>query len=147
VLEMRGSMSYADQKTLARVRRSLNDMRNDTEALLELARNINLVSENNTDINIIALINEVVSDLEASSPQFIGRISIHECCSQPIIKCNLPLIRMLFRNLLQNALRHTSEVVSISVDNSSVLIADSGPGLPAEIYDEFNNSISDTDKT
>ena len=51
------------------------------------------------------------------------------------IRGNSTLIRLVFRNLIENAIRHTPPGTSISVsalDSRSVVIEDDGPGIPPD---------------
>lgn len=132
VLEQRGSMTEADQKTLNRVRRAMQTMRDDTEVLLELAR-----SEASTDVPshivMMEMVQATIDDLEHGDPRQSGRVRVFVDHSDLSVRAHPVLVRMLLRNLLQNALRHTQSDVEVHLSSDGILIKDFGHGLPEQV--------------
>lgn len=151
VLEQRQSLSEADQKTLGRLRRAMQTMRDDTEVLLELAR-----SEASSDgariIVVKDIIQNTIDDLEHGHPGQAGRITIFDDSPDLRIRTHPILVRMLLRNLLQNAIRHTQSPVEVHILWSGILIKDFGSGLPETVVEtlrlsnEPRDAVSKTDQ-
>lgn len=137
VLEQRQNLTAADQKTLARIRRAMQTMRDDTEVLLELARR----EASEGDARIIVLkevLQNTIDDLEHGHPDHAGRISVDNNNPELRVKTHPALVRMLLRNLLQNALRHTHEGVKVSVIENRISVRDFGSGLPRAITEHLS---------
>lgn len=144
VLEQRQSLSAADQKTLGRIRRAMKTMRDDTDVLLELAR----VEASKDDVRTIVLqeiVQATVDDLEQGHPDHRGRISIGSEDPELTVTTHPALVRMLLRNLLQNALRHTRSGVTVRMIGNTISVRDFGSGLPVELAERMNtHEASDT---
>ncbi|TVP56403.1 MAG: hypothetical protein EA349_08165 [Halomonadaceae bacterium] len=82
-------------------------------------------------------IRAVVAELEESQPQQVGRLVIQGEGLQQPVDANPALVRMLFRNLLQNALKHTHGDVYITLSAAAVDIRDTGPGLSREVIQQL----------
>lgn len=137
VLEQRKSLSAADQKTLARIRRAMQTMRDDTDVLLELARSEATESDART-IDLHDFVQDTVEELEHGYPDQVGRIDIYNDGPKLGVTAHPALVRMLLRNLLQNALRHTHGKVEVRVIENSISVRDFGSGLPAYITEHLN---------
>ncbi|MBK1851881.1 HAMP domain-containing histidine kinase [Marinobacter sp. 1-4A] len=137
VLEQRQSLSAADQKTLARIRRAMQTMRDDTEVLLELARSETSESDART-IVLQDVVKNTVDDLEHGYPDHSGRITL--CNNNPTLRVitHPALVRMLMRNLLQNALRHTRSEVEVRIIDNKISVRDFGAGLPLQVAEHLN---------
>lgn len=137
VLEQRQSLSEADQKTLSRIRRAMQTMRDDTEVLLELAR-----SEASEDrirqVVVIDMVRATIDDLEHGDPRQVGRVSVFDDHPGLTVTAHTVLVRMLLRNLLQNALRHTLSQVEVHLFADGILIKDFGQGLPDNVAEGFS---------
>ncbi len=152
VLEQRRSLSEADEKTLGRIRRAMQTMRDDTEVLLELARS-EASGDGARNIRMLEMIRNTIDDLEQGDPDQVGRISVSgDHLDDMRVRAHPVLVRMLLRNLLQNALRHTLSRVEVHLLSDGVLIKDFGSGLPegeAEHLDlpgETGGSLAKTDQ-
>lgn len=137
ILEQRQSLSEGDQKTLARIRRALHTMRDDTEVLLELAR-VEPSSESDTPIVLKDIVQATAEELEQSHPGHRDRIIITSEDPDLSVNTNPPLVRMLLRNLLQNALRHTRSEVKVRISGNTLSVRDFGAGLPEELANRLN---------
>lgn len=132
VLEQRQSLSMADQKTLARIRRAMQTMRDDTEVLLELARSEASKGSART-IVLQEVIQNTIDDLEQGLPDQAGRITVYNNNPGLRVTTHPALVRMLLRNLLQNALRHTHDGVEVQLIENKISVRDFGSGLPENI--------------
>ncbi|WP_417545563.1 ATP-binding protein [Marinobacter sp.] len=136
VLEQRQSLSAADQKTLARIRRAMQTMRDDTEVLLELARS----EASESDARAIVLqevVQNTIDDLEHGHPDHAGRITVYNNSPGLRVTTHPALVRMLMRNLLQNALRHTRAEVEVRMIENRISVRDFGSGLPINVTEHL----------
>lgn len=88
------------------------------------------------DIDLLALTEDVVGELKTRFPA-ADRIVLHCNAAPPKVALDEKRMRLLVRNLLDNALRHTSEVLSspeihleFDTDNLRLEVRDYGPGVP-----------------
>lgn len=137
VLEQRQNLSAADQKTLARIRRAMQTMRDDTDVLLELARS-EAPEGDARSIVLQEIVQNTIDDLEQGLPDHAGRITVYNNSPGLRVTTHPALVRMLLRNLLQNALRHTHAGVEIQLVENRISVRDFGPGLPKNITDHLN---------
>lgn len=137
VLEQRQNLSAADQKTLARIRRVMQTMRDDTDVLLELARSEASEGDART-IVLQEIVQNTIDDLEQGLPDHVGRITVYNNSPGLRVKTHPALVRMLLRNLLQNALRHTHAGVEIQLVENRISVRDFGPGLPQNITEHLS---------
>jgi len=130
VIGQRGGLSAANQITINRIRTTTNAMKDDIEVLLALAR-----SEDREEpiqrFSVQQLAKDLIADLEHGTPEFQGRVTL-SCEEVGAIVASPSLVRMLLRNLIQNALRHTRSNVELTVKNGEIVVRDFGAGLSAE---------------
>lgn len=139
VLEQRQSLSAADQKTLARIRRAMQTMRDDTEVLLELARSE--PSENDARTIVLQeVVQNTIDDLEHGHPDHAGRIAVYNKSPGLRVTTHPALVRMLMRNLLQNALRHTHAEVEVRMIGNRISVRDFGSGLPVKVTEHLSSN-------
>lgn len=136
VLEQRQSLSTADQKTLARIRRAMQTMRDDTEVLLELARSEASEGDART-IVLQDVVQNTIDDLELGNPGHAGRITVYNDSPGLRVTTHPALVRMLLRNLVQNALRHTYEKVEVRMTENRISVRDFGSGLPSTVSERL----------
>lgn len=129
VLEQRASLSAADQRTLSRIRRATDEMRSDVDVLLKLARRHGNEDEP-TRIELTACVDEVICDIEACSLDTSRHITSAAPAAPVHVVADPALVRMLLRNLIQNAVRHTRDEVHVDITPEHLLIRDHGDGLP-----------------
>lgn len=144
VLEQRQSLSKADQKTLARLRRAMQTMREDSEVLLELARR-EASNDGITTILLKDVVQNTIDDLEQGHSEQAGRITMFDHAQGLRVRTHPVLVRMLLRNLLQNALRHTRSPVEVHIQVNGVLIKDFGSGLPDTVVKSLRQSSLSND--
>lgn len=129
VLEQRGSLGDADRRTLARIRRATDEMRSDVDTLLKLARRGDPNPERGP-VNLAHCVAEVVADVEACTPEARSRLAWTSPEPPVSVRADPALVRMLLRNLIQNAVRHTRGNVEIDIAPERLCIRDHGEGLP-----------------
>src|SRR5690606_6838561 len=103
ILESRNQLNINDQATLLRVRRACDEMRDNIDILLKLSRN-KQASQVHEIFDIKTVAQQVIDDLKISHAAG-QRITLIEQTSftastDPI------MVRLLLRNLMQNALQH-----------------------------------------
>lgn len=128
VLEQRGQLGEADRRTTARIRRATDEMRSDVEALLKLARRSDH-HDRPLPVELGQCIADVVTDIAAAQPESAHRIIVHPAEALHV-SADPSLVRMLLRNLIQNAVRHTRGEVEVRLDADHLIIRDHGSGLP-----------------
>jgi len=91
-----------------------------------------------TPTDVAALAREVVGELQASYAG-AARVTVSAPEGLPLVSVDASRVRLLLRNLVDNALRHGAEaalapVVTLSVgaDALSIEVRDHGPGVPEE---------------
>jgi signal transduction histidine kinase len=141
VILKRGKVSTHDSLTVDRIRQATTTMQQDVNALLQLSRQP-IDEEPSERRNVVDLLAEVSLELERSHADFQNRIEINVTANKP----NLPqsqhtqpevpeaMGRLVFRNLIRNALQHTEDRVIVDISNEdSIYIRDFGHGLPQEM--------------
>lgn len=141
VLEQRKTLSEADQKTLGRIRRSTRTMREDTEMLLRIARG-EQDRDNPANIDIVATTRELLVDLKDLNPAFNGRTVLHPQKDRVVLRSDPALVRMIIRNLVQNALGHTNDSVDIFITDHSIRIQDFGKGLSTSAMEAISTVVA-----
>lgn len=142
VMEQRNLLSDADRRTLNRIRHAAQIMREDIDGLLEIARGDRQVQINQL-VDIGITLADCIKELDGSMPVHANRIQLKTLNNTPVIRpANLALVRMLFRNLLQNSLKHTTSDVKVSLADSAVIIRDFDQGLPDTVILRLNEQRS-----
>jgi len=129
VIESRDQLSDKDRATLLRVRRSCDEMRDNVNILLKLARR-EAEGRANEVIELSPLARQVISDLEMSL-NGTDRVKLNKV-SELRVKADPAMAGMLLRNIIQNAVQHTKGEIEVTVSERSVEIEDSGTGLSAD---------------
>ena len=126
IIELRDQLSPNDRVTLKRVREACDEMRDNVNVLLQLARR-----ETDHDIrepiDVRCIIQHVIDDLTISH-QTGGRISL--TATHPfIVNANGIMLHLLLRNLIQNAAQHTRNAIHVTFAGTLIEIEDQGSGL------------------
>ena len=140
ILDQRGNLSHADQTTVERIRRATEEMQSNISILLALARKD---QENNLDtapVSISSEIQRVLDDLSGTFP-VQSRVDLR-AFSPGQVKAEASMVRMLLRNLVQNALQHTQRRVSITVHADYFDVRDEGPGLSRQAQDILDSRVT-----
>jgi len=130
VMQLRGQLGEQDRATLARARRACNEMRDNTNTLLALARrntgqSIHQAAYPTVRVDIHELVQRIADDLNASHAQRL----ILDLRDPLIAQSDPAMARMLLHNLIQNALQHTRQNVYVTVTANAIEVADQGGGL------------------
>jgi len=128
ILESRGQLADNDRATLARARRACDEMRDNVHTLLALARR-NGSPPADAACDVAQLVAQIAEDLRTHNP---GAARLLLTLHAPLIVRSDPaMVRMLLRNLMQNAIEHTTSGVCVTVDADAISVADQGSGLDA----------------
>ncbi|KAA0910339.1 HAMP domain-containing sensor histidine kinase [Pusillimonas sp. ANT_WB101] len=126
ILEVRDQLNPNDRATLTRVRRSCDEMRDNVDILLKLARREqgNQVRE---IFDIITTAQQVIDDLKVSL-HAADRVTL-DARGALTVNSDPTMVRMLLRNLIQNAIQHTKGNIRVTISAGIVEIEDQGTGL------------------
>ncbi|HUH60244.1 MAG TPA: HAMP domain-containing sensor histidine kinase [Candidimonas sp.] len=125
VLEVRGQLNSSDQATLRRVRRSCDEMMENVNILLKLAHRAPVAQTEVFDVCPVA--QQVIDDLKIS--HHAGDRVVFDAQSPLVANTDAGMVRMVLRNLIQNALQHTASTIRVTVSQNMVEIEDQGQGL------------------
>lgn len=126
VLEARGQLHANDAATLKRIRRACDEMRDNVNILLTLARRETRQQPREL-ADIPATVQDVIDDLKISHQ---ARDRVFLDTQAPLqITSDTVMVRMLLRNLIQNAIQHTNSKVRVTINRDGIEIEDQGTGL------------------
>lgn len=129
VMESRQHLQPDDQKTLQRIIVAAEEMSANIRALLALVRQ-NPQDLKREPVNLVELLTTLSHDCELANPTLAGRIQLQLNHPGAVIYTDAALVRMLFNNLIGNALQHTSGSVTITRFEDHVAVCDQGPPMP-----------------
>jgi signal transduction histidine kinase len=124
------SLGESERRTVERIRRSARDMEDLTAAFLLLARE----SETGLPMETVCINDVVAAELERAQPLAEGRPIALEIEARWCLSINAPerVLSVLVGNLLRNAVAYTNAGrVRVEIQTDSVVIEDTGVGLPA----------------
>lgn len=142
VLEQRGSLGEADRRTAARIRLAADEMQSDVSALLKLARRAGADDEI-SDVDLRECVRHAVAEIDACIPDTAKRVSCDADGPVSTVRADPALVRMLVRNLVQNAVRHTRNQVHITLGDTWLTISDEGGGLPEAVRERIASTDPD----
>ncbi|KAA8980350.1 HAMP domain-containing sensor histidine kinase [Halospina sp. K52047b] len=137
ILEQRKTLSDADRRTLARIRGATDDMHSDVDILLKLSRG-HVDADEPCRLNLQHSIEEALEELESSQNDYHARLRFVPDDRAQTVTADPSLVRMLLRNLLLNALKHTRDVVEVKPFAGGVSIRDYGEGLPERVATQLS---------
>ena len=141
VIEKRQQLSDADKQTMKRIRQTVSNMQIEVNTLLALLRNES--PQFDVEITLGELIHEAFEELQSELPSDASRLKISASANNDVIVVtHHSMTRMLIRNLLHNALQHTSDQVVIQALSDGLQIRDFGQGLPDDIHQQLNRHHS-----
>ena len=127
VLAQRGTLGAEDRKTVQRIVCASKEMSANIDTVLKLTRRRSSEDEHERVV-LQDVLREVIEEVDRSVG---GASRIHvRSDDSPCLMSDRLLVKMLLRNLLQNALQHTSGAVDITVRGAVMEIVDHGHGLP-----------------
>ena len=129
ILEKRGNFSDKDRVTLQRMRQACLVMQTNVDVLLNLARydaNQYVLSQH----QFAEILEQVRHDLEEAHPEVKERLEL-AFIHQPMIRTQFNMAYMVARNLIQNAIQHSSGPVQVSLYETYFEVSDQGSGLSA----------------
>lgn len=129
-IESRGQTPAADTRAMQRIRRAVSGMSASVQAILSLMRHGDLVSDR---VAPLSLVHEEMMDVAQIHQDARERIRLHDG-ADPILFADPVLVRLLFRNLIQNALQHTTGPVNVVLEAAWIEFRDKGPGLPERYH-------------
>jgi signal transduction histidine kinase len=126
IVEQRGQLSDADRTTIARIRRAADEMGANINMLLNLARrNATLPLKDN--VSIRALAEQTLTDLDGP---YRAKQRVTIIADEPVeVFADPVMVKMLLRNLIQNALQHTAHPIELRLTPGRIQIIDHGAGL------------------
>lgn len=123
VLESRGQLAANDLVTLRRIKTANNEMAENVRILLSLAR-----SERHNNNAACISINDCVTDILRDLPVTLEagqrvRVDMSETIR---VRVQPAMLKMLLRNVIQNALQHTAGMIKVNIRRSEIIISDQG---------------------
>ncbi|MCQ9616027.1 HAMP domain-containing histidine kinase [Paenalcaligenes niemegkensis] len=137
VIESRDQLSRNDQLTLGRIRRANNEMGDNVNVLLRLARH-DTALESPSQVNVGGCVEEILDDM-ATRYAIEERVNLNVAGTVCIQSYPVP-VKMLLRNLIQNALQHTSGEIDISVNTQGIIIRDHGTHYSENVEQKLKNA-------
>lgn len=127
-------------ESLVVLKKEIQNMQDLTEKLLFLAKSKNLVVEKNS-VNLDTILKEIIDNLNFAYPEQV----INYSSSEIIINSDVALLRLLFKNLIENAIKYgNNNPVNIILEKGKkikVIIEDFGLGISKEalphIFERF----------
>lgn len=141
IMEKRKTLSEADSRTLARIRRATDGMHSDVDILLKLARG-HVDSDEPRKLSLNHSIEDTLEELESSQSEYRPRLRFTPSNPDHVVMADPALLRMLLRNLLLNALKHTRHAVDIEALPQCIRIRDYGEGLPDQVAHRLTTPVS-----
>lgn len=129
IIELRDRLCDKDRTTLRRLRMSCDEMSENVNILLKLARREPGDSVQEI-IDVGAVAQKVAEDLAIT--HCVGdRLQLHTM-SALIVQADPAMVGMILRNLIQNAVQHTKNQIRVTISQQFMEIEDEGTGLTAD---------------
>lgn len=125
VIERRGQLAANDQVTLRRIRMANDEMAENVKILLELARP-GSSDEDMLDVTVNDCVAEILQDLQTTL-DVEQRVRIR-ASDKVYVPVQPAMLKMLLRNVIQNALLHTTGVITIDIRATEIIVHDQGTG-------------------
>lgn len=129
IIELRDQLGEQDRTTLRRVRRACDEMRDNVNILLKLARRESGDSVHEI-VDVGAVAQKVAEDL-ALTHNAGQRVRV-DTMSTLTVLADTAMVVMLLRNLVQNAVQHTRNQIRVTISRECVEIEDEGGGLSVD---------------
>lgn len=128
IVEARGQLRANDATTLKRMRRACDEMRDNIDVLLRLSRQ-DPGGQHQKDLELRPALQRVIDDLKATH-EANGRVQLI-VQGDLLVNADPAMVHMLLRNLIQNAMQHTTNNIQVRLSGVAIEIEDYGPGLSA----------------
>lgn len=127
------------QYTVRNARRSLARLARRIEQILAIARlEAGAASQHRVPLDLVTLATEVVEELAAGIAEKEIELSLNHDDAELVVSGHEVALTAMFRNLVENALRHTPERSHVDITlgrdkgRALITVSDDGPGIPAE---------------
>lgn len=144
VIEKKDGPSLRSTGAFNRMRKAAEEMAINIQLILKLSRRQSEFEES-TVIDIVSLTEKIINELSIKDNDYSDRIIITNNNALKV-KQDPFMIKMLLRNLIQNALNHTEGNILIRLGSNHIEIQDFGQGLPEDYKEYINNPQSNTGK-
>lgn len=139
VLEKRKALSSEDNKTLQRIIHASKDMSENIQSLLALAKATKdqpLFSV----FDIAVLLRELHENYTLENTTYQARLDFQLPDNAVMVEADRVLARIVVRNLVSNALQHTTGKVTVSLQTDSLAVSDEGSkhSSPSQEADDTN---------
>lgn len=126
IIESRQQLSGKDKITLGRIRQATVEMQTNVETLLKLAR-----KEENSKLNEVFIFADLLKQVEEDLSEQHDKERLQIVLYQTPVKLlsDAFLSKMLLRNLVHNAMQHTSGRVCVTETDKYLEVSDTGRGL------------------
>lgn len=128
IIEQRENLTEEDSITLARIKKTTDEMRLNVEALLMLARGT-LSSEVYRPQALKDIVENCIAESLTADHNNTNRIQFDSTGKAGENMADSALAHLLFRNLIENALKHTTGRVWLSFGKDRFIILDEGGGM------------------
>ncbi len=128
IIENRENLTEEDNITLARIKKTTDEMRLNVEALLMLARGT-LPTEAYRPQVLKGIVENCIAESVTADCNITNRIQFDSTGKAGENMVDSALAHLLFRNLIENALKHTAGRVWISFGEDRFIILDEGEGM------------------
>lgn len=130
VIEHRNQQQPNDKQTLLRIRRATTEMADNVDALLRLSRQ-DTQDTPTEHIDLNRTVQVIIQDT-ANFYDTANRVSVQAPSTSVCLFANPVLVKILLRNVIHNALQHTSGPITITLTAEHIAICDQGTGLPTQ---------------
>lgn len=131
IMEQRGQLARDDAKTFGRIKQATQEMQENVETLLTLYRRSRLCSS--VRMKVHCVLDELMDEIKFMSASEYHRIQKAWRSTGTPINSDVVLAKMLFRNLIRNALNHTKGPIRLTLTDTYLDILDQGSGLPVAV--------------
>lgn len=140
VLENSSTLNPGDRHAVSRIRHEANNMREQLNLLLAMARGLEQFGDEDA-VNVSDIVTEQLNELK---PKYRAKNILVEVVQNEETSAfgSKTAMQIIIGNILDNAVSYTTEgKITVTIDKNSIVIEDTGPGIPADIqekvFDQF----------
>lgn len=135
---------HVDKSSIEEIQKNINKISETVSSFLDWAE---LTSRKNPGNLYVISIGDVLTSVSSGLMKIYGiRISITSGSQDFQVMCNPLHLEQLIVNILQNALKYSTDEVEVELGNYWLLVKDKGPGIPEDVLSRigspFNKSVS-----